>query len=242
MTEERLEKQRKRLNDVSNQEWNEAYLALARRLLFRLGGYLTKGPHGETLLKGGKTRYYAHSEDELDENVLHHYAREFLFKLKDGDWEWPEDVSLSQQLENMADSTITHDRAKYARRKKKEEKERATKEADGKVVEGFESHIIEFIPSTSSFDERYMTGESPASSGGDPREDEEQRKDATERYHHGLWEKVCDAADGDPELEAFVQMTGESESMKDVNRSLGLTSRDRERIQKNLRRKLNKKN
>ena len=60
-------------------------------------------------------------------------------------------------------------------------------------------------------------------------------------YRHTMWETICEAADGDAELEAFVQVTGESETMKEVNERLGLKGDDRDRLLKRLKRKVQKK-
>ena len=62
-----------------------------------------------------------------------------------------------------------------------------------------------------------------------------------EARKHMKWEAICEAADGDDELEAFVQVTGESETMKEVNERLGLKGDDRDRLMKRLRRKVQKK-
>jgi hypothetical protein len=63
----------------------------------------------------------------------------------------------------------------------------------------------------------------------------------TDDVRHMKWEAICEAADGDSELEAFVQVTGESQSMKEVNERLGLKGDDRDRLMKRLKRKVGKK-
>ncbi len=60
-------------------------------------------------------------------------------------------------------------------------------------------------------------------------------------YRHTMWEEICEAADGDEELEAFVQVTGESGSLQEVNERLSLKSDGRDRLMKRLKRKVCKK-
>ena len=151
------------------------------------------------------------------------------------------------------DSMVTHERQKFKREKKKEDEAKAVKDAEGNVMEDYESHIIEFTPERTSLEENYMRDASESSEnaqeddGGigeedsdSAREQEELTNYATDKYHHKLWEKVCEAADGDEELEPFVQKTGESQSQKEVNEALGLSSADRDRLQKKLKRRIQK--
>jgi len=58
------------------------------------------------------------------------------------------------------------------------------------------------------------------------------------RRLHG---RVKTDKDGHVELEAFVQATGESLTMKKVNERLGLKGDDRDRLQKRLKRRVGKK-
>ncbi len=65
--------------------------------------------------------------------------------------------------------------------------------------------------------------------------------EATSDYRHQEWETICEAADGDEELEAFVQVTGECQSLKEVGQRLGLKNGDRDRLMKRLKRRVKKK-
>ena len=65
--------------------------------------------------------------------------------------------------------------------------------------------------------------------------------EATSDYRHQEWETICEAADGDQELEAFVQVTGESRSLKEVSQRLRLKDGDRDRLMKRLKRRVRKK-
>lgn len=58
------------------------------------------------------------------------------------------------------------------------------------------------------------------------------------RRLHG---RVKTDKDGHAELEAFVQATGESLTMKEVNERLGLKGDDRDRLLKRLKRRVGKK-
>lgn len=57
---------------------------------------------------------------------------------------------------------------------------------------------------------------------------------------HLHWEQICAAADGDEELERYVQAVGESKKLKDVREALGLKAGDSERLQKKLKRRVKK--
>ena len=62
--------------------------------------------------------------------------------------------------------------------------------------------------------------------------------EADPRHLH--WEQICAAADGDEELERYVQAVGESKQLKDVREALGLKAGDSERLQKKLKRRVKK--
>lgn len=65
MNDQQKLKQLERLDRVTDQEWREVRLALARRLAWRLKAVILTGEHGELILVGGKTRKGAHSEANL---------------------------------------------------------------------------------------------------------------------------------------------------------------------------------
>lgn len=64
--------------------------------------------------------------------------------------------------------------------------------------------------------------------------------ETTEDYRHQEWEAICEAADGDPELKEFVQVTGESRSLKEVSERLQLKNGGRDRLMKRLKRRVKK--
>lgn len=64
--------------------------------------------------------------------------------------------------------------------------------------------------------------------------------DDTGGERHQKWEKICAAADGEKELEDYVQAVGESRRLKDVRIALNLKPGDSDKLNKKLRRRVNK--
>ena len=117
--------------------------------------------------------------------------------LYDGTCQWDDELSLTEQLKEMAEPVIDNAVKAYRSRQKEEERW------------GIESTPVDF-------DVEWLD------------EDESMAETSTD-YRHTMWETICEAADGDAELEAFVQATGESLTMKEVNERLGLKGDDRDR-------------
>ena len=65
--------------------------------------------------------------------------------------------------------------------------------------------------------------------------------DVSSDHRHQEWEAICEAADGDQELEAFVQVTGECKSLKEVGERLHLRDGERDKLMKRLKRRVKKK-
>lgn len=65
--------------------------------------------------------------------------------------------------------------------------------------------------------------------------------DVSSDHRHQEWEAICEAADGDQELEAFVQVTGECKSLKEVGERLHLKDGERDKLMKRLKRRVKKK-
>lgn len=95
------EKQLLRIQRISDAEWNEA--------IKKLGVYIMRTIRG-------KTKYGAHSESVLGMNALDYYTGEVIEALLSGEWEWKEDISLSDQLTRIAWSKISAQVDKYKRR------------------------------------------------------------------------------------------------------------------------------
>ena len=90
-------------------------------------------------------------------------------------------------------------------------------------------------------DERLGISSTPVAIDADWLGEDERLAESSSDSRHMKWETICEAADGDQELEAFVQATGESKSLKEVNERLKLKAGDRDRLMKRLKRKVKKK-
>lgn len=90
-------------------------------------------------------------------------------------------------------------------------------------------------------DERLGISSTPVAIDADWLSEDERLAESSSDSRHMKWETICEAADGDRELEAFVQATGESKSLKEVNERLRLKDGDRDRLMKRLKRKVKKK-
>lgn len=95
------EKQILRIQRISATEWDEA--------IKKLGVYILRTIRG-------KTKYGAHSELVLGMSALDYYTGEAIEALLSGEWEWKEEMSLSDQLTRIAWSKISAQVEKYKRR------------------------------------------------------------------------------------------------------------------------------
>lgn len=269
MTEQQIHEQKLRLKNVRNDEWIAAFDALTEALTNSelLGGRVVKGPHNTKRISGGRTRYGAHSEYTLGtSNVLYHYQAEFVLALYEGKWEWKEGVSLADQLIEIAYSRIPKAADKYARRKEREKKNRIntmpvsldvdlmskpddyTGEETETLVVACSHSEVEVDNASLDYREAEADRQCAAEAMAEDTITEAEGNDIMSRelappgmdYRHQLWEKVCEAADGDKELEVFVQATGECKKMQEVNERLHLMDGDRDRLQKKLTRKVYK--
>lgn len=267
--EHKLNEQRERLRQVKRQEWMAALDQLTEEMSNSklLGGHIEKGPHNTKRLVNGRTRFGAHSEYQLGaSNVLYHYQSEFVMALYDGEWEWKAGVSLADQLIEIAYSRIPKAADKYTRKKKREKKKNINTtpvsldveligKPDDYTGEETETMVAAFNyeepePNDSNIDSEDAEDgacvrdidEAMAEIPNETESNAIMSKEQTSGmdYQHQLWEKVCKAADGDKELAAFVQKTGESKTLQEVNDSLHLKDGDRDRLQKRLQRKVNK--
>ena len=267
--QKQLHEQQLRLKNVKNDEWEVALDALTVEMSKPelLGGQIVKGPHNTKRLVNGKTHYGAHSEYNLaTSNVLYHYQAEFVLALYEGEWEWKEGVSLADQLIEIANSRIPKVAKKYTKKKERENKKHIKTtpvsldvdligKPDDYTGEETETWVA-LINNEASEPDKDNLDFSDAEGGCNTCEDEINSEIPNEAesnaiiskepeplgmdYQHQLWEKVCAAADGDKELEEFVQITGECTKMRQVNERLHLEKGDRDRLQKRLKRKVNK--
>jgi hypothetical protein len=269
MDENKLKEQRRRLRQVKPQEWQKALDRLTEEMSNSklLGGHVEDGPHNTKRLVYGRTQYGAHSEMTLGtNNVLYHYQTEFVLALYEGQWEWKKGVSLADQLVEIAYSRIPKAVDKYVRKKEREKKDRINTtpiSLDVDMIGKPDDYTGEETETmVAAFNYKEPEPNNPDLDGNEANEGNRMADydDATadipdERYgvaimnkeqtagmdyQHHLWETVCSAADGDPELERFVQTTGQSQTMQEVNTALNLQDGERDRLQKRLQRKVNK--
>ena len=100
MTEEQKRKQKKKLDAVSDPEWERAMKTLADYITWKLRG---------------RTLYGAHSEAEVGPNPVAYYMREAYLKLAEYAWEWKDGHTLEEQLMRIASSLIQKRVEKYKR-------------------------------------------------------------------------------------------------------------------------------
>lgn len=205
-TETCSSEQKKRLDSVKHQEWREAQKAVLPIIARLLHGRVKTDKDGQVVMVGGYTKYGAHSEQELGGEALWHYWGKIVETLFDGTCEWDPELSLADQLKEMAEPVIDEAVKEYRSRQKEEERLGIRVGMD-----------VEWLGEDESLSE------------------------TTTDHHHMMWELICEVADGDAELEAFVQVTGESLTMQEVNERLGLKGDDRDRLLKRLKRRVDKK-
>ena len=222
MDMEKLLEQLKRLAEVSPSVWWEALDAALEEIALQLHGHLKEDKNGRKYLVGGYTEYGAHSEKRLGGEPLYHYLGMVVGKLYDGSCEWKTENSLAEQLKKMAEEVID-DSVKAYRHEQKEESLLGTPVGlDVEWIGDEDGDLSTSVEMTEG-----VLGVTDASD--------------SEKSRHMKWEAICEAADGDTELEAFVQVTGECQSMKEVNERLSLKSDDRDRLLKRLKRRVGKK-
>jgi hypothetical protein len=207
-----------------------------------LHGKLKEDENGRKVLVGGYTTFGAHSEVRLGGKALYHYQGMVVEKLYDGSCEWKAENSLAEQLKEIAESVIDDSVKEFRSHQKECERLGIDSRPVGLDVDwlGEEDGDLSTDSSTAvgmSNGAVEMTGELLGMTDGGLSTEVEM----TDDVRHMKWEAICEAADGDSELEAFVQVTGESQSMKEVNERLGLKGDDRDRLMKRLKRKVGKK-
>lgn len=194
------------------------------------------GPHKRKILVGARTLYGAHSHYNLGtSNVLLKYQADLMLALYDCKWYWPEDVSLTDMLIRIACSRIPKAVEKYRKQKAEEEKQGIYTTPVNFDVDwiGKEDDAVVNENETPD-DEAEVT---PLNDTDESAEDNEANIKMMD-IRHKRWELVCSAADGDPQLEVYVQMVGESQQLKDVRKNGGYQPGDTDKLIKRLRRKV----
>ena len=79
---------------------------------------------------------------------------------------------------------------------------------------------------------------SPLSDSDESAAEDKAADDKMMDIRHKRWELVCDAAESDPQLKAYVQVVGESKQLKDVREKGGYKPGDTDKLIKRLRRKV----
>ena len=100
MTEEQKRIQKKKLERVTDAEWEKAMATLSDYITWKLRG---------------RTLYGAHSEKELGQRAVSFYMREAYLKLAEYVWEWKEEHTLEEQLMRIASNLIQKREDKYRR-------------------------------------------------------------------------------------------------------------------------------
>ena len=100
MTEEQKRIQKRKLDSVTDAEWERAMTTLSDYI---------------TWVLRGRTQYGAHSEAELGQSAVSFYMREAYLKLADYLWEWKDNHTLEEQLMRIASSLIQKREEKYKR-------------------------------------------------------------------------------------------------------------------------------
>ena len=218
------DEQKKRLDSVKHKEWMEAQKDVLPTIARLLHGRVKTDKDGQVEMVGGYTKYGAHSESELGGNALFHYWGLIVQTLYDGTCTWDPELSLAEQLNEMAEPVIDEAVKEYRSRKKEEERL------------GVDSTPVDFDVDWLGEEDGDLSTTVEMTGGVVGMTDD---VDA-EASRHMKWETICGAADGDKELEAFVQVTGECGTMKEVNERLGLKGDDRDRLMKRLKRRFDK--
>lgn len=105
MTEVQKKIQKRKLESVTDAEWESAMKTLSDYITWKLRG---------------RTRYGAHSEAELGQRAVSFYMREAYMKLADYLWEWKDNHTLEEQLMRIASSLIRKREEKYIRLQSRE--------------------------------------------------------------------------------------------------------------------------
>ena len=101
MDEETRKRQKRRLEAVTDGEWERAMRTLSDYV---------------TWVLRGRTAYGAHSEKELGAKAVTFYMQEAYLKLAEYVWEWKEEHTLEEQLMRIASSLIQKREEKYQRK------------------------------------------------------------------------------------------------------------------------------
>jgi len=223
LTDEQLARQVDDLDHLPWPVWEDALDKLLPVISRLLHGRLVEDENHRKHLVGGYTKFGAHSEHELGAEALYHYQGIVVEKLYDGSWEWKPEHTLAEQLEIIANSVIPKAAEKYANQIERE------------LSLGYNRNYV-------NFDVEWLgNNNDDDDSAGDAGDSEENTAfGGNTDIKHDRWERICAAADDDPQLAQYVQIVGESKQLKDVREKGGYEPGDTDKLIKRLRRKVNK--
>jgi len=227
---------------------------LTLELASLLHGKLRANQNGRKYVAGGNTKFGAHSESELGGEALYHYQGVIVEKLYACKCEWSPENTLSEQLKKIASHVFDKNVAKYRRKKKREEKygynstpvsldvEWIGKEDDytGEVTD----EMVVVKPDTDSVS--MSEKEANAANYETPSEADCARivslvsDDSDKIVVEKNWKIMWNAAKGDAELEWFLTLYDAERDKEGKEDSEHMDARERDRLVKRLRRKVNK--
>ena len=258
MTEQQKRRQKKRVDNVTWPEWRKAIDQLTLDISCLLHGHIEVDNLGVKHVVGGNTLYGAHCQYERGGEALYDYETTIVSKLINCECEWKPELSLTEQLKEIASHVIQDEVEKYVRRKAREERtgirtvpisldvrwmgrvddytgeetEVMVAENDWNSEEGEpgngEGRDTDYLDGTLT--ENDCTRITSLVFGASDKADEEK-----------LWDQLYEAANGEPELEWFLKMYEPDRSEELGEAAQHMTARERDRLVKKLRRRVNKK-
>ena len=253
MTQQQKERQKKLLNAVKWPEWRKAIDELTLKISCLLHGHIEEDELGVKHVVGGYTQYGAHSAYERGGEALYDYESTIVSKLINCECEWKEGLSLSDQLKEIASHVIDDKVQKYLRKKAREDRTGIhTKPISLDVgwmgrEDDYTGYVTDMIvavrPDTSSKDEN----EDDAAEQETPTDKDSELITSlvfgvsSKAEEEELWEIMYEAAQGDQELEWFLKMHEPTSSQEVEEDAKHMTSRERDRLVKKLRRRVNSK-
>lgn len=262
LTDEQLAIQVDKLDHLPWPVWEDALDKLLPVISRLLHGSLVEDENHWKHLVGGYTKFGAHSSFRLGGEALYHYQTVVVEKLYDGSCEWKPENTLAEQLQKIACRVIPNEAKKYAAQMRYEQRHGYSSKAVSLDVEWMgkeDDYTGEEMDELVAVDDNNKVAvaevgigdivkqqaikaigptEVPTAQQGNTIQNTE-FEGGTDLMHM-QWEKICTAADDDPQLAQYVQIVGESKQLKDVREKGGYEPGDTDKLIKRLRRKVNK--
>ena len=252
MTEQQKARQKERVDSVTWPQWRKAIDQLTLDISRLLYGHIEVDKLGVKHVVGGYTLFGAHSPYERGGEALYDYESTIVSKLINCECEWKPELSLSEQLKEIASHVIQDEVEKYVRKKAREERT------------GIHTKPV-------SLDVKWMgkaddytgeVGEEMVAEKPDTNPDDDNATEAAEDDYltdkdceritslvfgvsnkaneEKLWDTMYKAAKGEPELERFLMMYEPDCSEEVAEDAKYMNARERDRLIKKLRRRVNK--